>query len=124
MNLLLRWVASAAAVGAAAYFVPGITVTGGIKTYFVVALLLGLVNAVVRPIVKALACGLIMLTLGLFLLVINAAMLWVTSLLAQHFGYGFYVSGIEPALVGSLVISLVSWVLSLLLTDDDRRKRD
>jgi putative membrane protein len=121
MNLLLRWIASAAAVGAAAYFVPGITVSGGLKTYFVVALILGLVNAVVRPIVKALACGLIMLTLGLFLLVINAAMLWVTSLLAQHFGYGFYVEGFEPALLGSLVISLVSWLFSIVLTDDKKR---
>ena len=124
MNLLLRWLVSAAAVGAAAHFVPGITVTGGLKTYFVVALILGLVNAVVRPIVKALACGIIFLTLGLFLLVINAAMLWLTSLLAQHFGYGFFVHGIQPALVGSLVISLVSWIGSILLTDDDRRRRD
>jgi putative membrane protein len=120
MNLLLRWIASAAAVGAAAYFVPGIRVTGGIETYFVVALVFGLVNSLVRPLVKALACGLIVLTLGLFLLVINAAMLWLTSLIAQHFGYGFFVDGLTPALVGSLVISLVSWVLSLLLTDDKR----
>jgi putative membrane protein len=122
MNLLLRWIASAAAVGAAAYFVPGITVTGGLKTYFVVALIFGLVNAVVRPLVKALACGLIVLTLGLFLLVINAAMLWLTSLLAQHFGYGFEVHGFKAAVLGSLVISLVSWVLSVVLTDDERRR--
>ena len=120
MNLLLRWVAAAVAVGAAAYFVPGIRVEGGIETYFVVALVLGLVNALVRPIVKALACGLIVLTLGLFLLVINAAMLWLVSVLAQHFGYGFYVDGVEAALIGSLVISLVSWVQSLLLKDDER----
>ena len=120
MNLLLRWVAAAAAVAAAAYFVPGIRVEGGIATYFVVALVLGLVNSLVRPLVKALACGLIVLTLGLFLLVINAAMLWVTSLIAQHFGYGFFVDGIEPALIGSLVITAVSWVLSIFLKDDER----
>ena len=120
MNLLLRWVAAAVAVGAAAYFVPGIRVEGGYETYFVVALVLGLVNALVRPLVKALACGLIVLTLGLFLLVINAAMLWLTSLIAQHFGYGFYVDGAEPALIGSLVISVVSWILSLTLKDGDR----
>ncbi len=118
MNLLLRWAASAAAVGAAAYFVPGIRVTGGLQTYFVVALILGIANAVARPIVKSLSCGLIVLTLGLFLFVINAAMLWITSLLAQHFGYGFYVDGFNPALIGSVVISLVSWALSLFLKDD------
>jgi putative membrane protein len=121
MNLLLRWIVSAAAVGAAAHFVPGITVTGGLKTYFVVALILGLVNALVRPIVKAFACGIIFITLGLFLLVINAGMLWLTSLLAQHFGYGFYVRGFEPALIGSLVISVVSWIGSVLLTDKNEK---
>jgi putative membrane protein len=119
MNLLLRWIASALAVAAAAYFVPGIRVTGGLQTYFVVALILGVVNAVARPIVKGLACGLIVLTLGLFLFIINAAMLWLTSLAAQHFGYGFYVDGFVPAIVGSIVISLVSWVLSIFLKDDD-----
>ncbi len=119
MNLILRWIASALAVGAAAYFVPGIRVTGGLQTYFVVALILGVANAVARPIVKSLSCGLIVLTLGLFLFVINAAMLWLTSLLAQHFGYGFYVDGFKPALIGSVVISLVSWVLSMFLKDDD-----
>jgi putative membrane protein len=119
MNLILRWIASALAVGAAAYFVPGIRVTGGLQTYFVVALILGVANAVARPIVKSLSCGLIVLTLGLFLFVINAAMLWLTSLLAQHFGYGFYVDGFKPALIGSVVISLVSWALSLFLKDDD-----
>ncbi len=117
MNLLLRWIASALAVGAAAYFVPGIRVTGGLQTYFVVALILGIANAVARPIVKGLACGLIVLTLGLFLFVINAAMLWLASLAAQHFGYGFYVDGFVPAVVGSIIISLVSWVLSIFLKD-------
>ncbi len=119
MNLLLRWIASALAVGAAAYFVPGIRVTGGVQTYFVVALILGVANAVARPIIKSLSCGLIVLTLGLFLFVINAAMLWITSLLAQHFGYGFYLDGVKPALIGSVVISLVSWVLSMFLKDDE-----
>ena len=119
MNLLLRWIAAALAVAAASYFVPGIRVTGGLQTYFVVALILGIANAVARPIVKGLACGLIVLTLGLFLLVINAAMLWLTSVVAQHFGYGFYVDGFKPAIVGSGVISVVSWVLSLFLKDDE-----
>jgi len=119
MNLLLRWAAAAAAVFAASYFVPGIEVSGGVGTYFVVALILGIVNALARPIVRSLSCGVIVLTLGLFLFVINAAMLWITSLVAQHFGYGFYVRTFTAALVGSVVISAVSWVLSILLKDDD-----
>ena len=119
MNLLLRWVASAVAVGAAAYFLPGIRVTTGWTTLFVVAIILGLANAIVRPIVKAMSCGVIVLTLGLFLLVINAAMLWLTSLAARHFGYGFFVDSFQDAVIGSLIISVVSWVLSLFLKDGD-----
>ncbi len=119
MNLLLRWVASAVAVGVAAYLLPGIRVEGGIQTLFVVALILGLANAVVRPLLKALSCGLIVLTLGLFLFVINAAMLWLTSLLARHLGYGFVVEDFTSALIGSVIVSVVSWLLSVVLTDDD-----
>ncbi|HET7464223.1 MAG TPA: phage holin family protein [Longimicrobium sp.] len=119
MNLILRWLITAAAVWAAAHFVPGIHYTGGIKTLLVVALVMGLVNALVRPIVKKLACGVIVLTLGLALFVINALMLLLTGYIAQHFGYDFRVDGFVPALIGSVVISLVSWVLSLLLVDGD-----
>ena len=119
MNLLLQWIAAAAAVAAAAYSVPGIRVTGGVQTYLVVALILGVANAVARPILKAMSCGLIVLTLGLFLFVINAAMLWITSLVARQLGFGFYVETFTAAVVGSIVITLVSWVLSLFLKDDD-----
>lgn len=119
MRLLFTWIASAAAVGVAAYLLPGIRVTGGIETLFVVALVLGLVNALVRPVVKALACGLVVLTLGLFLLVINALMLFVTSLVATQLGFGFRVDDVTSALLGSLIISVVSWVLSMLMPGRD-----
>ncbi|HEX7238638.1 MAG TPA: phage holin family protein [Longimicrobiaceae bacterium] len=122
MKLLLRWLASAAAVWVATRFVPGIHVGGGVETFLVVALILGLANALVRPLLKMLACGVIALTLGLFLLVINAAMLLLTELLAQSLGYDFRVDGFVPALVGSVVISVVSYLLSMLLTDDDDRR--
>ena len=87
-----------------------------------VALILGLVNALVRPILKALSCGVIVLTLGLFLLVINAAMLLLAAWIARQVGIGFHVDGFGAALLGSLVISLVSFLLSLLLPgeSDDR----
>lgn len=119
MTLLLRWVAAAAGVGLAAWLLPGIRATGGISTLFVVALILGLINALVRPLVKMLSCGLIVLTLGLFLLIINAAMLWLTSLLARGLGFGFEVQGFEAAVMGSIVISLATWTFSLLAPDRD-----
>jgi putative membrane protein len=115
VRLLLRWVAAAAAVWAAAHLVDGITVEGGVVPHLAVAVLLGLVNAVVRPVLRWLACGLIFLTLGLFLLVINAAMLLLTSRLADVLDIGFHVDGWVPALLGSIVISLVSWVISVAL---------
>jgi putative membrane protein len=117
VNLLLRWVAAAAAVWAATHFVPGIHVQGGIQALFVVAAIIGLVNAIVRPILKALACGLIVLTLGLFLLVVNAVMLYVASFIAGRLGYVFTIDSFKAAVIGSIVISVVSWVLSLVLTD-------
>lgn len=117
MNLLIRWIASAVAVGVAAHLVPGITYDGRIATLFVVALIFGLVNAIVRPVAKMLSCGLIVLTLGLFLFVINAAMLLLTSRLAREFEYGFHVDGFVPALLGSIVISLVSWIITIILPD-------
>jgi putative membrane protein len=118
VNLLLRWLAAAAAVWVAAHYVPGIHTDGRIATLFVVALILGLVNSLVRPLLKAMSCGLIVLTLGLFLFVINAAMLYVTSLVARHFGFVFTIASFKAALLGSVVISVVSWVLSMILTDD------
>lgn len=119
MNLILRWIASAVAVGLAVYLLPGLEYDGRIETLFVVALILGLVNAIVRPIVKTLACGLIVLTLGLALFVINALMLYLTGYIAGTFGFGFEVRDFASALVGAVVISLATWFLSLLITDRD-----
>lgn len=118
MNLLLRWFASAAAVGIAAWLLPGITVPGGLPALLAVAVILGLVNALVRPVLRWLACGLIVLTLGLFLLVINALMLLLTSWIAGQLALGFRVDGFTTALYGSLIVSLASWAFSLLLDDD------
>lgn len=119
MNLLLRWAAAAAAVWLADWVVVGIRVTGGVRTLLAVALILGLVNALVRPVVRWFACGLVALTLGLFLLVINAAMLLLTEWIAGRLGLGFEVDGFAAALLGSLIISLATWALSLLASDRD-----
>jgi len=120
LRLILRWLVSAAAVAAAAYFLPGIRLEGGVQDLLVVALVLGLVNALVRPILQWLACGLIVLTLGLFLLVINAALLLGAAWLARAAGVAFYVDGFGAALAGSLIISLVSFLLSILIPDPKR----
>jgi putative membrane protein len=118
MTLLLRWIASAVAVAAAAWAVPGIRIEEGIVPLLAVALILGLVNALVRPLLSALSCGLIVLTLGLFLLVINAAMLLLSAWIAREAGIGFHVDGFGAALIGSIIITLVSFVFSLLLPGD------
>jgi putative membrane protein len=123
VSLVLRWIASAAAVWAAVRLVPGISLQEGLIPLFAVSLILGGVNAVVRPVLRSLACGLIFLTLGLFLLVINAGMLLLAAWIARTLGLAFYVDGFWPAFWGSLVISLVSYAASLLLGPNSRARR-
>jgi putative membrane protein len=84
----------------------------------VVAVVLGLANALVRPVLKWLSCGLVVLTLGLFLLVINALMLLLSTYIARAAGYAFYVDSFLDAVLGSLIISVVSFAISLVFTDD------
>ena len=112
-HLLVRLLINAAALFAAVKLIPGMHFTGGIGQLLLVALVFGLINAVVRPVLALLSCPLIVVTLGLFLLVINAVMLWLTSWLAASLGLGFRVDGFLPALLGGLVIGIVSTVLTL-----------
>ncbi len=125
MNLryiLLRWVVNALAILATTYLVPGIRIEGnGIVAAFLVAVILGLVNALIRPILVLLSCGCIVLTLGLFMLVINAASLLIASWISQMVNIPFIVEGFWPALIGSIVISIVSWLLSLFLIGEEER---
>jgi putative membrane protein len=121
-HILIRWVITAVAIFAAAYLVPGIDITGnGILAVFGVAVVLGLVNAIIRPILVLLSCGCIVATLGLFTLVINALTLMITSWISQAIGLNFIVNGWLPALIGSIIISVVSWVLSMFLISDEER---
>lgn len=122
-SLVLRWLIAAAALFVAAKLVPGIAVEGNAWAAFaVMALVLGLVNAVVKPLLKLLTCPLIILTLGLFLLVINALMLLLASWLSQMFGFGFVVHGFWPAFWGALIVSVVTTVLSVLVKDEKDTK--
>jgi putative membrane protein len=120
MKLLIRWVIVSLALFAAAWLVPGITVEGsGWVVYAVMAVILGLVNAIVRPLLKILTCPLIILTLGLFTLVINGVTLWLASAIAQSwFGVGFKVDGFWPAFLGALIVSIVTVVLSALVREE------
>jgi putative membrane protein len=120
--ILIRWIISAIAIMATTYLMPGITIEGnGILAALAVAFILGLVNAVIRPILVLLSCGCIVATLGLFMLVINALTLMITSSISQAFGINFYVDGFMPALFGSIIISIITWLLSLFLIGEDER---
>ncbi len=121
MKILIRWIIISVSLFAAAWLVPGIRVDGNAWVVFgVMAVILGLVNALVRPILTFLSCPLIILTLGLFVLVINAITLWLASVIAVNWlGIGFYVDGLWPAFLGALVVSIVSVILSALIREGD-----
>ena len=107
MSLLLRWIFSALSLMLLTYLVPGITVAS-FYSALLAALVLGLVNALIRPILIILTLPVNILTLGLFTLVINALMFWLVSSMVK----GFNVSGFWPAFWGALVISVISWIFS------------
>lgn len=105
MMLLLRWLVNAATLLGIAYYVPGIRVSGLYSALFA-ALLLGLVNAVIRPVLIFLTLPVSILTLGLFTFVINAVLFWFVATIVK----GFEVSGFWPAFYGALIMTVVSWI--------------
>ena len=121
-RVLLRWLINALAIYVASKVVSGIWVRDE-WAIITVALILGLVNAFIRPLLKFFTCPLIVLTLGLFLFVINAAMLGLTAWVAGQLGIGFGVAGFGAAFWGALVISLVSLALTLLIRGEEKEKR-
>ena len=114
-SLILHWVLNAAALWAAAAIVPGLEFNGGPGRLLLVAAVFGIVNSTLRPLLTILTCPLIVITLGLFTLVINALMVLITGWLSESWNLGFTVMGFWPAFWGGLVVGLVSMVLSLLL---------
>lgn len=118
-KVLVRWVITALALFVAALVVPGIRVSGTAwVVYAVMAIILGWVNALVRPVLQILTCPLILLTLGLFTLVINGFVLWLSARIANGLGIGFYVDGFWSAFWGALIVSIVSVILSALVKED------
>ena len=121
MRFVLRLLINAAALWVATRIVTGITADGSATTFIAVALVFGLLNALVRPLLAMLSCPLMILTLGLFTFVINALILWLTSAAAAKFGLGFHVAGFWPAFWGALVVSIVSVLLSVFVGEPERR---
>ncbi|MVA74760.1 phage holin family protein [Auraticoccus sp. F435] len=126
--MLLRLLANAAALGVATLLLPGIRLGEGdlLRTVLVllaVALVFGVVNAVVKPVFTAVTLPVVILSLGIFLLVINALMLMLTSWVSGLLDLGWHVDGFWNALFGALIISVVSFVLNAFLPDRRRRRR-
>ncbi|MGA4840861.1 phage holin family protein [Streptomyces sp. G45] len=121
-NFVVKTIANAVALAVAVWLLDKITLTGdstGSKTLtlLVVALLFGLVNSLVKPVVQVLTFPLFILTLGLITLVVNALMLLLTSWLADKLDVSFHVEGFWTAVLGGLIISIVSWALNVALPD-------
>lgn len=122
MNFVVKTLANAGALAVAIWLLQDITLTGestGRKTLtlILVALVFGVVNFLVKPLVKLLTLPLFILTLGLFTLIVNALMLLLTSWLAEKLELSFHVEGFWTAVLGGLIISVVSWALNVILPD-------
>ncbi|MFJ9176931.1 phage holin family protein [Streptomyces sp. NPDC102360] len=121
-NFLVKTLANAGALAVAVWVLDKITLTGDstgkkIGTLVLVALIFGLVNVIVKPIVKLLTFPLFILTLGLITLIVNALMLLLTSWLADQVDLSFHVDGLWTAILGGLIVSIVSWALNVVLPD-------
>jgi putative membrane protein len=123
LRIIISWFVNAVALAVAVWLLPGIYVEDGNAwiAVAVMALIFGLVNALIRPLVRFLTCLINVITLGLFTLVINAAMLLLSSWIAQQLDIRFRVDGFLWALVGALIIGVVSFVLNLVFKKDDDR---
>lgn len=122
-SAIIRLLANAIALAVAIWLVGGLTLSGDsgwqrILTLIIVAAIFGVINAVIKPIVKLVAIPLFILTLGLITFVINALMLWLTSWVAGLLGVAFHVSGFWPALLGALIVTIVSWLVNVILPDE------
>ena len=122
MRFLLRVAVSAAALAVATAVLPGIQLTAGsttekVLTLIAVALIFGVINAILKPIIKTIGCLFYILTLGLVALVVNALLLWLVSVVAGWLSLPFHVTGFVPAFLGAIIISVVTWLLSMLIPD-------
>jgi putative membrane protein len=124
MHFLVRLLINAAALWVATHIVPGIAYEGRWTSLLVVALVFGVLNASVRPLIKVLTFPLLILTLGLFTLVINALMLMLTGWISDRLNLGLHVTGFWSAFWGGLVVSIVSLTLSIFVRSRRRIEAD
>jgi putative membrane protein len=122
MYLLIRAVLTAAALAVATWLVPGIQLTSGstaskVGTLLAVAVIFGLINAILKPIVKTVGCLFYVLTLGLIALVVNGLLLWLASWVADKLSLPFHITGFWAAFWGALIVSVVGWLLGVLVPD-------
>jgi putative membrane protein len=120
VGFLIRLLVNAAALWVATRIVPGVNYQGEVLPFLGVALVFGVVNAIIRPVTKLLTLPIIIVTLGIFIFVINGLMLWLTSSLSASLGLGFHVTGFWAAFFGALVVSIVSTILSMFVSDSNR----
>jgi putative membrane protein len=117
-KFILRWAINVVGIYLAVLIIPGIDFIGNWTGFLWLALIMGLLNALVRPLLTLLTCPLIVLTLGLFTLLINTLIFWLTSTIGQSLGLGLSVDGFWSAFLGGLVVTAVSVVLTLILKDE------
>ncbi len=123
-TLIMRWAINAVALYASIAIVPGLQADNpNWQAYIWLALIFGLINALVRPLLKLLTCPLILLTLGLFTLLINTLMLYLTSRVGDVFGIGLSIANFWAAFLGAIVISIISLVLTMFVRDPKRSHR-
>jgi putative membrane protein len=128
MKILIRFLVIAAALGVAAWLVPGIVLTGHsdvkkVETLLIVALVFGIVNILLKPIIKTVGCAFYVLTLGLIAIVVNGLLLWLTSYIAyDKLHEPFHVTGFVAAVEGALVVAVISFIAHLVIPDDGDRR--
>ena len=123
MSFLLRLLVNAVALWLATRFVNGISFDGELPFLLLVALVFGIVNTIVKPILVVLTLPFLIVTLGLFLLVLNGVMIWLTGAISDAAELGFHVSSFKAAFVGGLVVTVVSFVLSLMVGSDSKKSK-
>jgi len=124
MHILGRLLINAAALWVATRVVPGISFTGDWRLLLGVSLVFGVLNVAVKPVLLILTLPFLIVTLGLFTLVLNAVMLWLTGAVSEALGLGFHVRGLFAALVGAIVVSIVSFALSMFVSSGKDGKHD
>ncbi len=117
MRFLLRLIVTAVALWVAIELIPGLHYQGGPIGLLVIALVFGIINALVRPVLLLLTCPLVVLTLGLFLFVLNGILLWLTAAFSSALGIHFQITGFWPAFFGALVVGIVSMLLNVFVRD-------